>query len=77
MLICLAPSCFAREGRKGCGGGNILTIGDGSADGMEAEEGLFRLYRFHRLGRQDFYIFRFPLGIPNLSSGGNDDASKP
>jgi len=43
------------------------TLGKGPAEGVAtAAEGSFRLYRSHRPGRQDVYVARYPVGVPNL-----------
>ena len=62
------------EGWKGRGGGGIRLFGDGPAEGVVVEEGYF-FKTFLWLGRQDVYVGRFPVGVPNLLRGGNGGAT--
>jgi len=48
--------------------------GDGPAEGVAVEEGVFP-WTFLWLGRQDVYVARFPVGVPNLQRGGNGGAA--
>ena len=66
--------CFVRGGPIGAWWWRHTVIRGWTGRGCGGGRGVFP-WTFPWLGRQDAYVARFPVGIPNLQRGGNGGAA--